>query len=117
MMLVMIICTYVTGYDSGASQSYHTVESYNSMLESGPLIRPGGGVQEVEEEEEVDSSSFQEDDLHLLLVKAWEAKVFPVIQKRFRNDHERKSGLEQIKGALQLGKGYIYIYIMICRWH
>ena len=71
------------------------------MLESGPLIRPGGGVQEEEEEGSVSS---QEEDLHLLLVKAWEAKVFPVIQKRFRNDHERKSGLEQIKGALQLGK-------------
>lgn len=29
--------------------------------------------------------------------------MFPVIQRRFRNDQERKSGLEQIKGALQLG--------------
>ena len=45
----------------------------------------------------------QEEDLHALLVKAWETKVFPVIQRRFRNDQERKSGLEQIKGALQLG--------------
>ena len=36
-------------------------------------------------------------------MKAWETKVFPVIQRRFRNDQERKSGLEQIKGALQLG--------------
>ena len=45
----------------------------------------------------------QEEDLHTLLVKAWETKVFPVIQRRFRNDQERKSGLEQIKGALQLG--------------
>ena len=26
-----------------------------------------------------------------------------MIQRRFRNDQERKSGLEQIKGALQLG--------------
>ena len=41
--------------------------------------------------------------MHVLLVKAWETKVFPVIQRRFRNDQERKSGLEQIKGALQLG--------------
>ena len=72
------------------------------MLESGPLIRPGGGVQEEESEEEGSSSS-QEEDLHTLLVKAWEAKVFPIIQRRFRNDQERKSGLEQIKGALQLG--------------
>lgn len=72
------------------------------MLESGPLVRPGGVVQEEEEEVEGASPS-PEEDLHALLVKAWEAKVFPVIQKRFRNDHERKSGLEQIKGALQLG--------------
>lgn len=58
----------------------------------------------LEEEEEVEGgSSPPEEDLHALLVKAWEGKVFPVIQKRFRNDHERKSGLEQIKGALQLG--------------
>ena len=47
--------------------------------------------------------TIQEEDLHALLVKAWETKVFPVIQRRFRNDQERKSGLEQIKGALQLG--------------
>lgn len=73
------------------------------MLESGPLIRPGGVVQEEEEEEVEGTSSPPEEDLHALLVKAWEVKVFPVIQKRFRNDHERKSGLEQIKGALQLG--------------
>ena len=78
--------------------------SFESMLESGPLIRPGGVVlEEEEEEEEGGRGSPPEEDLHALLVKAWEAKVFPVIQKRFRNDHERKSGLEQIKGALQLG--------------
>ena len=45
----------------------------------------------------------QEEDIHALLVKAWESKVFPVIQRRFRNEQERKSGLEQIRGALQLG--------------
>lgn len=60
--------------------------------------------QDVEEEEEEGPSTAGEEDLHALLVKAWEAKVFPVIQRRFRNDQERKSGLEQIKGALQLGE-------------
>jgi len=30
-----------------------------------------------------------------------------VIQRRFRNDQERKSGLEQIKGALQLGEKFL----------
>lgn len=39
-----------------------------------------------------------------LLVKAWEQKVFPIIRRRFRNEAERKDGLEQIKGALQLGQ-------------
>ena len=76
------------------------------MLECGPLVRPGGWGSdrgdETEEEESVSSAS-QDEDLHSLLVKAWEAKVFPVIQRRFRNDQERKSGLEQIRGALQLG--------------
>jgi len=39
-----------------------------------------------------------------LLVKAWEDKVFPVIRRRFRNEADRRSGLEQIRGALQAGK-------------
>ena len=30
-------------------------------------------------------------------------QVFPVIRRRFRNEQERRSGLEQIKGALLLG--------------
>ncbi len=93
------------GYDHEASQGYHLISSFDTMLEIGPLVRPGGGVVESEDvEEEEGPSNAGEDDLHALLVKAWEAKVFPVIQRRFRNDQERKSGLEQIKGALQLGK-------------
>ncbi len=92
-----------SGYEYKSSLSYQSTKSFESMLESGPLIRPGGVVQEEEEEVE-GTSSPPEEDLHALLVKAWEGKVFPVIQKRFRNDHERKSGLEQIKGALQLGE-------------
>ena len=76
------------------------------MLENGPLVRPGGGGNNQEEEEEEDGGggAQQEEDLHTLLVKSWEAKVFPLIQRRFRNDQERKSGLDQIRGALQLGK-------------
>lgn len=79
------------------------MHSFDTMLESGPLMRPGGGSQEEESEEGEGGSSPPEEDLHGLLVKAWETKVFPVIQRRFRNDQERRSGLEQIKGALQLG--------------
>ena len=56
---------------------------------------------------EEESSSAQlkdqgQQDPHALLVKAWVAEVFPVI-RRFKNDAERKSGLEQIRGPLQLG--------------
>jgi hypothetical protein len=53
------------------------------------------------------SSLFQEDH-YALLVKAWETKVFPTIRRRFRNEAERKSGLDQIKGALQLGLGSLF---------
>ena len=38
-----------------------------------------------------------------LLIKAWEAKVFPVIHRQFRNEIERSDGFEQIRGALALG--------------
>ena len=55
-----------------------------------------------------DEESMEEDQTHedhyALLVKAWEQKVFPTIRRRFRNEAERKDGLEQIRGALQLGK-------------
>ena len=44
------------------------------------------------------------EDHYSLLVKAWEQKVFPTIRRRFRNEAERKDGLEQIRGALQLGQ-------------
>jgi E3 ubiquitin-protein ligase HECTD4 len=49
------------------------------------------------------SSLSVQEDHYALLVKAWETKVFPTIRRRFRNEAERKSGLDQIKGALQLG--------------
>ena len=91
-------------YDPKSSQAFISRLSFDSMLEGGPLIRPGGGAnQEEEEVEDGGDGGQQEEDLHSLLVKAWEAKVFPVIQRRFRNDQERKSGLDPIRGALQLG--------------
>lgn len=49
------------------------------------------------------------EDHYALLVKAWETKVFPTIRRRFRNEAERKSGLDQIKGALQLGECFITV--------
>ena len=35
-----------------ASQGYHTLKSFDSMLESGPLIRPTSSTQEEESEDE-----------------------------------------------------------------
>ena len=43
------------------------------------------------------------EDVNSLLVRSWEAKVFPIIRRRFRNETERRDGLEQIRGALALG--------------
>ena len=53
------------------------------------------------DDDEDDQSS---EDHHTLLIKAWEQKVFPTIRRRFRNEAERKDGLEQIRGALLLGE-------------
>lgn len=48
------------------------------------------------------------------MVKAWETKVFPTIRRRFRNEAERKSGLDQIKGALQLGMAmFISMHVVL----
>ena len=44
------------GYDAEASLSYQLVTSYDNMLESGPLVRPGGSGQEEESEEEGSST-------------------------------------------------------------
>lgn len=68
--------------------------------------------------------AFLQEDHYALLVKAWETKVFPTIRRRFRNEAERKSGLDQIKGALQLGQcltfsygGHFLIRRDVFRWH
>ena len=63
-------------YDTKSSQAFVSRLSFDSMLEGGPLVRPGGGAnQEEEEVEDGGDGGQQEKDLHLLLVKAWEAKV------------------------------------------
>jgi len=58
-----------------------------------------------EDEKEVEAAATlqRQQSVNALLVKAWAAKVFPVIRRRFRNDAERNDGLEQIRGALSLG--------------
>ena len=64
-------------------------------------------ISSAESDSDEESSVTEEqqlDDHYALLVKAWEQKVFPIIRRRFRNEAERKDGLEQIRGALQLGE-------------
>ena len=87
------------GYHHATSVQYLLGPSMDTMLES-------SAKNLVLVEEESNSAQLKDQgqqDPHALLVKAWEAEVFPVIRRRFRNDAERKSGLEQIRGALQLG--------------
>lgn len=102
----MVLYCLDKGYEASASSRYELCRSYNDMVSSGPAIRAGAGQPPemvFQEDDEKDKSGVGQEDLHGLLVKAWETKVFPVIKRRFRNESERKSGLEQIKGALQLG--------------
>lgn len=73
-------------------------------MTTGPDPR-GPVLQDDESDEEVQEEDNGSEDHYALLVKAWEQKVFPVIRRRFRNEAQRKDGLEQIRGALQLG-GY-----------
>ena len=87
------------GYHHSTSVQYLLGPSMDTMLESSAK-----NLVLVEEESSSAQAKDQaQQDPHALLVKAWEAEVFPVIRRRFRNDAERKSGLEQIRGALQLG--------------
>ena len=90
-----------------------TTEDFRSELSHGPEAQTGSHIQPVtvldddsEEEDESDDeeeSLHQHDDVNSLLVKSWETKVFPIIRRRFRNETERRDGLDQIKGALSLG--------------
>ncbi|KAI8513246.1 putative E3 ubiquitin-protein ligase HTD4 [Branchiostoma belcheri] len=101
-------------YNSSLAVQYRLQLSYDNFLTSGPDMRAPLLVQQEDEsdDENAEEDLQQEDhfvlfvceeDHYALLVKAWEQKVFPTIRRRFRNEAERKSGLEQIKGALQLG--------------
>lgn len=77
------------------------MSSYDQMLDNGPakLMVP-------DEEESSNSTKKQKchKDPRNLLVKAWETKVFPTIRRRFRSEADRRSGLEQIRGALMEGR-------------
>ncbi|XP_046872567.1 probable E3 ubiquitin-protein ligase HECTD4 isoform X1 [Hypomesus transpacificus] len=88
-------------YNSDSSCLYKVELSYDNLVTSGPDPHPPPIADD--ESDEDDDEDVPREDHYALLVKAWETKVFPTIRRRFRNEAERKSGLDQIKGALQLG--------------
>ncbi|GFO01128.1 HECT domain-containing e3 ubiquitin protein ligase 4 [Plakobranchus ocellatus] len=93
-------------YSIEASQNYKLLPSFDNFVLTGPdtmFSRPSEEDSDDEAASSAGDESQQLEDHYALLVKAWEQKVFPVIRRRFRNEAERKDGLEQIRGALQLG--------------
>lgn len=76
-------------------------------MTTGPDQR-GPVIQDDESDDETVEDDGGSEDHYALLVKAWEQKVFPIIRRRFRNEAERKDGLEQIRGALQLGTYVVF---------
>ncbi len=97
-------------YDpDGTAKHYRLGVNGYSKLQTGhkPIVVQDDEWLEEEEDEDFDldvsGAEEKSDDLNSLLVRSWEDKVFPSIRRRFRNESERRDGLEQIKGALSLG--------------
>ncbi|XP_031704959.1 probable E3 ubiquitin-protein ligase HECTD4 isoform X2 [Anarrhichthys ocellatus] len=88
-------------YNIDLSCHYKVELSFENLVTSGPDPHPPPIADDESDDE--DDDDVPREDHYALLVKAWETKVFPTIRRRFRNEAERKSGLDQIKGALQLG--------------
>ena len=91
------------------SEEFRAQLANNISAKTGSHIQPitlldeDSDSEDEEDEEDLESEIVRKEDVNSLLVKAWESKVFPIIRRRFRNETERKDGLEQIKGALALG--------------
>ncbi|RXN23820.1 putative E3 ubiquitin- ligase HECTD4 isoform X1 [Labeo rohita] len=98
---IAAVVTAQQQYNSDASCHYKVELSYENLVLSGPNAHPPPIADDESDDE--DDEDIPREDHYALLVKAWETKVFPTIRRRFRNEAERKSGLDQIKGALQLG--------------
>ncbi|XP_063042342.1 probable E3 ubiquitin-protein ligase HECTD4 isoform X2 [Engraulis encrasicolus] len=98
---IAAVATTQQQYNSDASCHYKVELSYENLVTSGPDSHPPPLADDESDDE--DDEDMPREDHYALLVKAWETKVFPTIRRRFRNEAERKSGLDQIKGALQLG--------------
>ena len=91
-------------YNSEASTHYKLLPCYENFPVTGPDMHSQLANQEDEDDVENQEDDEPTEDHYALLVRAWEQKVFPTIRRRFRNEAERKDGLEQIRGALQLSE-------------
>ncbi|XP_055995500.1 probable E3 ubiquitin-protein ligase HECTD4 isoform X2 [Ostrea edulis] len=89
-------------YNPEECLAFKLFSCYDNFVTTGPDQR-GPVIQDDESDDETVEDDGGSEDHYALLVKAWEQKVFPIIRRRFRNEAERKDGLEQIRGALQLG--------------
>ena len=88
-------------YDWNISQLEFLSSSYDQMLDNGP---PRYMTPDDDDNSHGHRKPRQlRKDPRSLLVKAWESKVFPTIRRRFRSEADRRSGLEQIRGALMEG--------------
>jgi hypothetical protein len=99
-----------SAYDQTLSSTYRLPLYGYPGLKTGCKVKTIHDVLgEEDEDEDEDDDDFDEfvddqsENINALLVKSWEEKVFPAIRRRFRNESERRDGLEQIKGALSLG--------------
>lgn len=90
-------------YKMDYSSNYKLLPCYENFTQTGPEGVAGQANVDDESDDEPPDGDDSSEDHYALLVKAWEQKVFPTIRRRFRNEAERKDGLEQIRGALQLG--------------
>ncbi|OWK14886.1 hypothetical protein Celaphus_00000258, partial [Cervus elaphus hippelaphus] len=99
---IAAVATAQQQYDSDTSCHYKVELSYENFITSGPDPHPPPIADD--ESDDDDDDDIPQEDHYALLVKAWETKVFPTIRRRFRNEAERKSGLDQIKGMVDIAR-------------
>ena len=81
-----------------ANQFRLELNGYSRVFTGGKTVQ----LQDTDWLDEEDDDEFDEmldergDDVNALLVKTWEEKVFPSIRRRFRNESERRDGLDQV---------------------
>ena len=81
-----------------ANQFRLELNGYSRVFTGGKSVQ----LQDTDWLDEEDDDEFDEmldergDDVNALLVKTWEEKGFPSIRRRFRNESERRDGLDQV---------------------